>query len=153
MGSYGAAPGVALGGLVRGKVERGRLSLGLEASIEAPTSAAAPTGGRVKAWGAQVTLLGCGRVWFVVGCGVVTAGPLVASGVDLAMPRSATVLYGAFGPRLGVEWPLGERFRLEGFAQVALTMEPRAFQVDRMDAFRQSVAAPSVGVGASAKIF
>ncbi len=153
LGAYGATPGFAFGGLVRGKIETGRLSLGLEASIDAPTSATAATGGRVKAWLAQATLLGCGRVSIFVGCGFVTAGPLVTSGVDLAAPRAATVPYGAFGPRIGVEWPLGARFRLEGFAQVALTLEPRALQIDGMDAFRQSVATPSVGAGASALIF
>jgi len=107
----------------------------------------------VKAWIARGTLLGCGRVSIVVGCGLVTGGALVASGVDLAVARTAIVPYGAFGPRVGVEWPLGGRFRLEAFAQVAFTLEPRALQVDKTDAFRQAVAAPSVGLGASAQIF
>jgi hypothetical protein len=89
----------------------------------------------------------------VVGCGFVTGGPLVASGVDLAVARTAVVPYGAFGPRVGVEWPLSARFRLEGFVEVAVTLKPRALQVDQMDAFRQSVAAPSLGAGASAAIF
>jgi hypothetical protein len=153
LGAYGATPGLAFGGLVRAKVEHGRLSLGVEASVDAPTSASAPTGGRVRAWIAQATLLGCGRVWIVVGCGFVTGGPLVASGLDLAAPRTAVVPYGAFGPRVGVEWPVFGRFRLEGFVEVAVTLKPRELQVDGMDAFRQSVAAPRLGAGASAQIF
>jgi hypothetical protein len=150
---YGATPGLAFGGMVRGRVERGRLSIGLELGADAPTSAVGPTGGQVRAWVAQATLVGCGRVAIVVLCGLVTGGPLVASGVDLAAPRTAIVPYGAFGARVGVVWPVGGRFALEGFAQVALTLEPRALQVDRMDAFRQAIAAPGVGAGAAVQIF
>jgi hypothetical protein len=154
LGASGATPGFAFGGLVRAKVEHGRLSLAVEAGLDAPTSASAPTGGTVRAWMAQATLLGCGRVWLmVVGCGFVTGGPVVASGVDLAAPRSAVVPYGAFGPRVSVEWPFFGRFRLEGFIEVAVTLKPKAFQVDQVDAFRQSFVAPRVGAGASAQIF
>ena len=35
----------------------------------------------MKAWLAQSTLLGCGRVAIVVGCGFGSAGPLVATGI------------------------------------------------------------------------
>jgi hypothetical protein len=153
LGRYGTTPGLAFGGLVRGKVEHGRLSLGIEATLDAPTSASAPTRGSVRAWVAQATLLGCGRVSIVVGCGFVSGGPLVVSGVDLAVPRATIVAYGAFGPRVGIEWPFGRRFRIEGFVDVAVTLQPRAFQVDRMDVFRQSVAAPSAGAALSAQIF
>ena len=98
-------------------------------------------------------MLGCGRVAFVVGCGFVSGGPLVASGVGLRVSRSGTAPYGALGPRLGVEWPLGARFRVEGFAQVAFVLMRQALQVDGLDAFREPVAAPSLGAGVSALIF
>lgn len=153
LGSYGTTPGVAFGGALRGKVERGTLSLALEARADAPTAASAPSGGSVRAWLAQATLLGCGRVAIVVGCGLVSGGPLVASGLGLAVPRTAIVAYGAAGPRLGVEWPLGTRFRLEGFAQVAFALTRRALQVDGRDAYREPVAAFSLGAGVSARIF
>jgi hypothetical protein len=153
LGSYGATPGVAFGGALRGGIERGRFSLGLEARADAPTSATVPPAGSVSAWIGQGTLLGCGRVAVVVGCALVSAGPLVASGVGLSAPRTAIVPYGAAGPRIGVAWPLGDRFRLEGFAQVAFALARRALQVDGMDAYRQPAAAFSLGFGGSARIF
>jgi hypothetical protein len=153
LGSLGVTPGVAFGGLLRGKVERGPFSVGLEASATAPTAASAPSGGQVQAWLAEGTLLGCGRLSVVVGCGFVSAGPLAARGVGLATTRTAILAYGGAGPRLGVEVPLGERFRLEAFTQVAFAMVPRALQVDGMTVFRQPIAAGSLGVGASARVF
>ncbi len=127
--------------------------MALEASADAPTSASAPTGGHVQAWLADATLLGCGRLSVVVGCGFVSAGPLMAGGVNLAVPRAAIVAYGGAGPRLGVEVPLGARFRLEAFAQVAFAMVPRALQVDGMTVYQQPIAAGGLGIGASGRIF
>ena len=107
----------------------------------------------MSAWIAQGTLLGCGRVAIVVGCAFVSGGPLVATGVGLALPRTAIVAYGAAGPRVGVEWPLGTRFRVEGFTQLSFALTRRALQVDGTDAYRQPVAAFSLGAGVSARIF
>jgi hypothetical protein len=153
LGSHGVTPGVAFGGLVRMKLERGSFALALEAGAEAPTSAAAPVQGSVQAWSAAATLLGCGRLSVLVGCGLVTVGPLVTSGVGLAVSRSETVAYGAAGPRLGLEIPVGARLRLEVFGQVAFALAPRALQVDGRDVFRQPLAAPGVGLGGSGRIF
>ncbi len=153
LGNYGVTPGVAFGGLLRGKVERGPFSVGLEASATAPTSASAPSGGQVQAWLAEGTLLGCGRISVVVGCGFVSAGPLVAGGVSLAVPRTAVLAYGAAGPRLGVEVPLGDRFRLEAFAQVAFAMVPRAPQVDGWTVSQPPIGAGGLGVGGWGRVF
>lgn len=153
LGSYGATPGIAFGGALRGAIVRGHFSLGLEARVDAPTSSSkAPTGGAVKAWLAQSTLLGCGRVAIVVGCGFVSAGPLVATGI-VATPHTAVLPYVAVGPRLGVEWPLGARFRVEGFTQAGFALARRALQIDGNDAYRQPIAAFSVGAAVSMRIF
>ena len=152
LGSHGATPGIAFGGALRGAIERGHFSLGFEARVDAPTTSTATTAGAVKAWLAQSTLLGCGRVAIVVGCGFVSAGPLVATGI-VATPHTAVVPYVAFGPRLGVEWPLGSRFRVEGFTQVGFALARRALQIDGSDAYRQPVAALGAGAAISMRIF
>ncbi len=152
LGSYGATPGIAFGGALRGSLARGHFSLGLEARADAPTTSAATTGGAVKAWLAQSTLLGCGRVAIVVGCGFLSAGPLVATGI-VTLPHTAVLPYVAVGPRIGVEWPLSTRFQVEGFTQVGFALARRALQVDGRDAFRQPVAAFSVGAAVSVRIF
>lgn len=153
LGSYGATRGIAFGGALRGAIVRGHFSLGLEARVDAPTtSKPTTTGGAVKAWLAQSTLLGCGRVAIVVGCGFVSAGPLVATGI-VARPHTAVLPFVALGPRLGVEWPLGARFRVEGFTQAGFALARRALQIDGSDAYRQPVAAFSVGAAVSLRIF
>ncbi|MEP7122368.1 MAG: hypothetical protein ABJE95_15710 [Byssovorax sp.] len=152
LGSYGATPGIALGGALRGTLARGRFSLGVEVRADAPTTSSATTGAAVKAWLAQSTLLGCGRAAIVVGCGFVSAGPLVATGI-VAVPHSAVLPYGAAGPRIGVEWPLGARFQVEGFTQVGFALARRALQIDGVDVYRQPVAAFSAGVAVSLRIF
>ena len=153
IGSHGATPGIAFGGALRGAIVRGHFSLGLEARVDAPTtSSPATTGGAVKAWLAQSALLGCGRVAIVVGCGFVSAGPLVATGI-VARPQTAVLPYLAVGPRLGVEWPLGARFRVEGFTQAGFALARRALQIDGGDAYRQPLAAFSVGAGVAMRIF
>ena len=90
---------------------------------------------------------------FVVGCGLVSGGPLVGSGVDLVVSRTQVGVYGGAGPRLGVEQPLGTRFLLEGFAQLTLTLPPHALQVDGLTVYRQPGAAATLGVAVSARIF
>jgi hypothetical protein len=153
LGSYGTTPSVTVGGALRGRVERGRWSLGVEARADAPTSAAVPTGGKVQAWLAQATLLGCARVAFVIGCGLISGGPLVATGDSLVVSRTGVLPYAGVGPRLGVEWPLGTRFLLEGFAQLALTLTPQGFLVDALTVYRQPGAAATLGAAVSARIF
>jgi len=152
-GSYGITPSVAIGGAFHGQVQRGPWSLGLEARADAPSSVPVPSGGRVQAWLAQGTLLGCGQVAFVVGCGLVSGGPLVASGVGLAVSHTRVLPYAAVGPRLGVAWPVGTRVLLEGFAQVAFALPPRALQVDGVTASTQPVAGGTLGAAVSARIF
>jgi hypothetical protein len=163
-GSYGVTPGVAYGGLLRIELERGSFALAVEAGAEAPTSAPVPVRGQVQAWSADARMLGCARLAVLVGCGFVSVGPLFTRGVGLSLPRAETVVYGAAGPRLGLELPLGHdggsgptppagRFRVEVFAQFAFALVPRELQVDGRDVFHQPRAAPSVGVGGSARIF
>ncbi len=156
-GTYGATPAVGVGGGLRARIEHGPWSLAVEARADAPSSsavsAAMATGGKVQAWLAQGALIGCARVSIVLGCGMVSGGPLVASGVSLAAPRSRVLAYGAAGPRLGVAWPLGSRLLIEGFGQVAVAFQPRALQVDAVTAYRELGAALTLGAAISAQIF
>jgi hypothetical protein len=131
---------------------REHFSLGLEARVDAPTTSSTTTGGAVKAWLAQSTLLGCGRAAIVVGCGFLSAGPLVANGI-VARPHAAVLPYVALGPRIGVAWPLGARFQVEGFTQVGFALARRALQIDGSDAYRQPIAAFSAGAAVSMRIF
>ena len=87
-----------------------------------------------------------------MGCGFISGGPLVASGV-VVQPHTAVLPYGAVGPRIGVEWPLGARFQLEGFTQAGFALARRALQIDGKDVYRQPVAAFSVGAAVSVRIF
>jgi hypothetical protein len=152
LGSYGATPGIAFGGALRGSLVRGHFSLGIEARADAPTTSTATAAGAVKAWLAQGTLLGCGRAAIVVGCGFISGGALVASGIVVA-PHTAALPYGAVGPRIGVEWPLGARFQVEGFTQAGFALARRALQIDGHDAYRQPVVAFSAGAALSVRIF
>ncbi len=152
-GSYGVLPTVGIGGGFRGRIERGRWSLAVEASADGPTSAPVPAGGKVQVWVAQAALMGCARVAFVVGCGLVEGGPLVGRGAGLAVDRTQVEAYGGVGPRLGVEWLLGTRFLLEGFAQLAMALPPHALQVDGTTVYRQPDAAVTLGAALSARIF
>ncbi len=152
-GSDGVTPSVAFGGLARLRVVYARLSFGVEAGADLPTSASALAGGAITAWSARATAFACGHVSIVVGCGFVSGGPLVAAGEGLTTTHHAVIGFGAAGPRIGVEWPLSARFAFEAFAEVGFLFARRALQVGGADAFRQPIAAPRLGLGIATRAF
>jgi hypothetical protein len=71
-----------------------------------------------------VNLVPCARFKYVMACGVVQAGLLVASGSSQPVQLDHQL---AAGPRLGIELSLFPRFAIFGFGEALVTLDQRAF--------------------------
>jgi hypothetical protein len=84
-------------------------------------------------------------------CGVASIGEFHESGSGLASPRSGGALFGAVGPRAGVELPLARPFFFFAHADALATLTRHVVQVDGQDAFVIAPVTGSLGLGAGAR--
>ena len=108
----------------------------LEGRWDAPaTLTFGASGDSAEVQRATGSLVPCAH-WSVLSfCGVATLGESWASGIDVTNPRTASAFYAAFGGRIGLDVPLGSRFRWSFLAQAAGIATPMHILVgaDRFD--------------------
>lgn len=156
-----AGPGFGIMADVRGEV----ISLGLELRgvLPARTVASNPIPGKVKNGDAEfdlsqwtALLVPCARWKFLVGCGVAQAG--VFNWKNRFEEGTLPVL--SFGPRVGLDIPLGDQFGVFGFAEALFAASQAGLDFDRPGTpdgtpknaeWTQSIVSGFFGVGASVR--
>lgn len=126
--AVGAAPAVAGGLEVRASLRWSWVSLGLEGRIDLPAE------GEVRGFAVRSSLLlgsfgGCAHWSVIEGCGLISAGALLASGDAGTRSHAVTVPYAAAVVRLGVDFPLGSFLSLRAHADL-LTPLTRVILLD-----------------------
>lgn len=146
-------PGFGIGVDVRGEV----FSLGVEvrgvlpavayaADPYDPTSNVTPRPGAFDLSQWTGLLVPCGRYKYFVGCAVAQAGGFVLHGDLDDVFRWAV----AFGPRVGLEVPLGERFAVFGFGEALFTPAVAGiYETERNVEWKQSIVSGFFGAGLS----
>jgi len=147
--SFGTAPDPALGLQIDLRLRYGLGSLDLEARADLPASGGTSAQGQVSTYLVVGSLVPCVH-WPapVFACAVVTTGGFQESGVNLAVPRTASAPYLAAGARVGIEIPLSSHYFLLAHADALGVFLRHAVQIDGMNAFSLPALAGQVGLGA-----
>jgi hypothetical protein len=103
--AVGAAPRVAGGFVVQGRVRRRRLSLALEGRLDLP-AADEVRGGEISSSLMLGSIVPCFHLGRFMGCGLLGVGALRGAGHSLTNAETVTLPYAALGARIGVELPL-----------------------------------------------
>ncbi len=149
LGSVGSAPAPALGAVIFGGLRAGRFSITAEARADLPSSA-------VSSGASSFLLLGtvapCVHVAFAFGCVAASAGLLTAYATPSASdsnPVTARAVYGAVGPRIGVEIPASGRVAFRASVDVGVSLAPYPLQESGNTVFTPLPVWVALGLGAT----
>lgn len=144
--SFGSAPAPAVG-LVGGVgVAHRPFGVWLEARGDLPASRDV-TLGTVSTSFVAGTIAPCLLRGVFFGCGVVTAGRLVAEARGIRAPRTDHALHALAGARLGVAEPLTNTLDLRVNVDVFYTLTPQLLRIDARDAYELPRLSAQVGLG------
>ncbi|HEY1957568.1 MAG TPA: hypothetical protein VGH28_18240 [Polyangiaceae bacterium] len=129
------------------------LSVAFEGRWDAPATLDLGGGESAQVERATGSLVPCGHWRVLALCGVVSLGDSWASGIDLSNARTASAFYAAFGGRVGLEVPLGSRFRWSFLAQAAGIATPMHLLVGGASAFDSGPVDVTAGSSLSVSIF
>jgi hypothetical protein len=138
--STGVAPRPTAGLSVGAASRWGSLSLGVEARVDAPVSAAA-----ASSWLAQLAVVTCAYSGRLLFCALGEAGSMQASG-ELLGGRSTSIPWLAAGGRFGVDVPLDEGTMARLRSDVAGTFRPPSLQVNGTTVWQAPWVSTSLGV-------
>jgi hypothetical protein len=123
------------------------LSLGLEATVDAPSTAGGTAGSmaHVLSWG--VGVVPCVHVRAIFGCAIASLDWFVASGSGVRAQHTGTALIPAAGARAGFEVPLGASFVLRVHGDLLANLEPLSVDLNAQQAWRLPVVGGDVAAG------
>lgn len=148
----GAAPAPNVGVLGGIGLRFGRVDVMVEGRADLPAATEVRLG-TVRTSFLGGTLVPCGRLGIVFGCGIATLGQLSAEARGLAIPRSDDALYSFVGLRLGVGVPMSSRIDLRVQSDVLYALTPRTLLIDGQSAYAMPRASVGIALGAAVRIF
>lgn len=151
-GTLGTAPALAVGGDAGADVRAGAFGLGVEAIVDAPSSSEGDRVGRVAASSYAFGIAACLQGGIVRVCALAQLARFHGEGRDIAAPRDDDAWLGAFGGRLGLEVPFGQRFFVAPNVDVLAPVPRETIDVDGQPAFVQSAVVGRVGVGVGVRV-
>jgi hypothetical protein len=128
-GGFGQWPVATFGVGAALELRHRAFGVALEGRWDVPAAVDFPTGASASVERATGSLVPCGHFGVLALCGVVSLGDSWATGVDVSSPRTASAFYAAFGGRVGLDVPIGSRFRWSVVAQAAGIATPMHIQV------------------------
>jgi hypothetical protein len=151
-GGYGQWPVATFGIGWAVEVRYRALGVALEGRWDAPATLDFASGGSVQMQRGTGSLVPCGHFGVLALCGVASLGESWANGIDVTNARTAAAFYAAFGARVGLDVPLGSRFRWSFAAQAAAIATPMHIVVG-VDRFDSAPVDASIGSSLAMSIF
>lgn len=150
-GAVGIGPAPSIGVFASLGFATTRYSIAIEGGGYAPSSTAAPNGGRVHAWLVAGSVVPCLRVAIVGFCGVGTLGRLDGNGTDVSDPSSHASVFFALGPRVEARYDLSRMLALVGSVDALANLHRSTLRIGNADVWTAPIVAASVGAGLSAR--
>ncbi len=150
---YGQWPVVTAGVGAAVDVRYGRWALALEGRWDAPSTIDLVSSEQVQLQRATGSLVPCAHVSVLALCAVASFGETMGQGVNVLDPTLASAFYAAFGGRVGLDVPLGGRFRWQLLADVEGIATPMHLVVGGSDHFDSGPIAASFGTSLAMSIF
>jgi hypothetical protein len=148
VGSVLSAPAAAIGAALSAGGRVGMFSLAAEARADLPS----PTGtSKLSSFLVLGTVAPCVHASVVFGCAFASAGVLTAAANGITNPQTARAVYGALGPRAGVELPIGPHVALRASLDLGVPLVRYPLEVNHDPATKYSPSAVwlAMAVGAT----
>jgi hypothetical protein len=149
---YGQWPVVTAGVGAAVDLRYGPFGIALEGRWDAPSTIDLVLGEQAELQRATGALVPCVHVSVLAFCAVGSFGETWSQGVNVLGPTSASAFYAAFGGRVGLDVPLGGRFRWQLLADVEGIATPMHLSVGS-EQFNSGPVAASFGTSLSMAIF
>ena len=151
IGSWGAAPALALGVLARLELRWHSLSLGVEGRYEPPVSAITLGNAGVKTSLILAEVVPCFRYRLAMACGIAAFGGLRGEGIEIAHSQTDATFYAALGGRLGLEIHLIRWFWLTAHADLLGPLVHTTLQIDGRTAWETPTVSGALGLQVKAR--
>lgn len=142
----GIAPSIAGGFVGSAGLRWSRLSLSLEARGDLPASGASQTGGTVRTSFLGGSFVPCFHEQWFLGCAIVTAGRVLASGPAGSAPASQSAAYAGAGLRVGGEYFFTPHIGAQVVGDVLLGLARPGIRIAGADAWSAAVVSESIGL-------
>jgi hypothetical protein len=132
VGSLGAAPSAAAGGVVFVGASWRALSLDAEGRADLPATASSPDVAGVRVGSRLLTgsLVPCAHLGAAFGCGVASLGAISATSEGAVVPRDDSGTWAAAGARVGAGFDVWRALRWQAYGEVLWTLSRRTLTVD-----------------------